>query len=212
MRQGEQYKLRWVEVNFEREVLTQNETKNGSSREVHVIADVVVALTRFKALRIDLPASVPGAVFSIGDPKKWWATTLKKVTIENLRWHDLRHTYCRVEGERRSSAGHISDKSYEAVPGQLIQSYVIMTLKDRVVEAKAEKMAIYLALSEKQNTVDFLLQLKRGKTMSKPAQVQPQIPHPVSASSATGRVKRVCQIARILPLKLTNDNQQLRVT
>ena len=39
-------------------------------------------------------------------------------------------------------------------------------------------------LEEQQNTVDFLLQLKRGKSLSKPAQVQPQIPHPVSASSA----------------------------
>lgn len=94
MRLGEQYKLRWADVDFKREVLTLHETKNGSSREVHMIADVVAALKRLQALGIDLFSSSPGAVFSISDPGKWWLSTLKKAGIENLRWHDLRHTFC----------------------------------------------------------------------------------------------------------------------
>lgn len=35
-----------------------------------------------------------GAVFAIGDNKKWWAQVVKGAKIENLRWHDLRHMSC----------------------------------------------------------------------------------------------------------------------
>lgn len=33
-------------------------------------------------------------MFAIGDNKKWWAVALAEAKIYDLRWHDLRHTFC----------------------------------------------------------------------------------------------------------------------
>ena len=99
MRKGEQYGLKWTDVDFDQRVITLRDTKNGESRLVYMIDDVVAAFERLRELNLGRragrndPAPV-GAVFAIGDNKKWWAQALKDAEIENFRWHDLRHTFC----------------------------------------------------------------------------------------------------------------------
>jgi integrase len=99
MRKGEQYGLKWSDVDFDQRVITLRDTKNGESRLVYMIDDVVAAFERLRDLNLDRrpgrvdPAPV-SAVFAIGDNKKWWAQALKDAKIENFRWHDLRHTFC----------------------------------------------------------------------------------------------------------------------
>ncbi len=94
MRKGEQYGLQWKDVDFDREVITLHDTKNGTAREVHMIADVVAAMKALRGMSDDLHTSQPGCVFRNGENKKWWLAMLKEAKIENLRWHDLRHTFC----------------------------------------------------------------------------------------------------------------------
>jgi integrase len=99
MRKGEQYGLKWSDIDFDQRVITLRDTKNGESRLVYMIDDVVAAFERLRELNLDrragrndpAPADV---VFAIGDNKKWWAQALKDAEIENFRWHDLRHTFC----------------------------------------------------------------------------------------------------------------------
>lgn len=75
------------------------DTKNGESRIVEVTDAVESILRRLQKLNLprrpatkyDTPTD---AVFAIGDNKKWWAQALKDANIKNLRWHDLRHTFC----------------------------------------------------------------------------------------------------------------------
>ena len=99
MRKGEQYGLKWTDVDFDQRVITLRDTKNGESRLVYMIDDVVAAFELLRELNLGRragrndPAPV-GAVFAIGDNKKWWAQALKDAQIENFRWHDLRHTFC----------------------------------------------------------------------------------------------------------------------
>jgi len=99
MRKGEQYGLKWTDIDFDQRVITLRDTKNGDSRLVYMIDDVVAAFERLRDLNLDRragrtdPAPV-GAVFAIGDNKKSWAQALKDAKIDNLRWHDLRHTFC----------------------------------------------------------------------------------------------------------------------
>jgi len=102
MRKGEQYGLRWGDIDFDRRVITLRDTKNGSSRTVPMIQDVYQAFRALKALALerkdratDRPNAAPeDVVFGIGDNKKWWEATLKEAKVKNFRWHDLRHTFC----------------------------------------------------------------------------------------------------------------------
>ncbi len=102
MRKGEQYGLRWSDIDFDRRVITLRDTKNGSNRTVPMIDDVVSAFRQLKKLSlerkdraIDRPNAAPDdVVFGIGDNKKWWEAALKDAKIKAFRWHDLRHTFC----------------------------------------------------------------------------------------------------------------------
>ncbi len=102
MRKGEQYGLRWSDIDLDRRVITLRDTKNGSSRTVPMIDDVYRAFGALKKLAlerkdrsVDRPNNAPAdVVFGIGDNKKWWVATLKQAKVRNFRWHDLRHTFC----------------------------------------------------------------------------------------------------------------------
>jgi integrase len=102
MRKGEQYGLRWRDIDFKQKSILLRDTKNKSSRTVPMIDDVVTAFKELRKLSlerkdraIDRPNSSPDdVVFGIGDNKKWWEAALKDAKIKQLRWHDLRHTFC----------------------------------------------------------------------------------------------------------------------
>ena len=109
MRKGEQYSLRWTDVDYGREVITLRDTKNGSSREVDMITDVIAALRGLQAFTDDLHTLQPGNVFRNGENKKWWLAALKEAKITNLRWHDLRHTFCSRLAQSGASLKHIQE-------------------------------------------------------------------------------------------------------
>jgi len=102
MRKGEQYGLRWRDIDFRFLFNAPPATKNKSSRTVPMIEDVVAAFRELKRLElerknraIDRPNNSPDdIVFGIGDNKRWWKAVLKEARIKDLRWHDLRHTFC----------------------------------------------------------------------------------------------------------------------
>jgi integrase len=114
MRKGEQYGLRWRDVDLKQKIITLRDTKNKSDRTVPMINDVVKAFKELRKLSlerkdraIDRPNSAPDdVVFGIGDNKKWWEAALKDAKIKDLRWHDLRHTFeshsrrCRSQNDR----------------------------------------------------------------------------------------------------------------
>jgi integrase len=99
MRKSEQYGLRWKDVDFDARTITLRDTKNGDSRTVYMIDDVVKALRTLQGLNLsrregNRHPTPKDTVFALGDNKKWWAQALKDAKIENFRWHDLRHTFC----------------------------------------------------------------------------------------------------------------------
>jgi integrase len=100
MRKGEQYGLKWRDIDFRERIITLRDTKNGSSRRVYMIDDVVSAMNTLRELglkrRVARAGDVApdGMVFALGDNKKWWSAALKEAGVENFRWHDLRHTFC----------------------------------------------------------------------------------------------------------------------
>lgn len=102
MRESEQYDLAWDDANFETKEAIARDTKNKTSRVVHLNKKAVKALRTVKALGLgrkrraaDKPnPSAPDVIFAIKDNKNWWGKVLRRAKVKNLRWHDLRHTFC----------------------------------------------------------------------------------------------------------------------
>jgi len=94
MRQAEILNLKWSDVDFEKERVILQETKNGEIRQVAIVGhalELLKQLDRFR--RIDSNYLFPGR-FSRKpiDIRSAWETAVKKAEIANLRFHDLRHS------------------------------------------------------------------------------------------------------------------------
>ncbi len=86
--------LPWQAVDFKRCVLTFTKTKNGKTREVGITGEGLRVLKDWsKVRRLDSRLVFPGKSDALPiDPKKSWATALRKADIQDFRFHDLRHT------------------------------------------------------------------------------------------------------------------------
>jgi integrase len=120
MREGEQYDLEWSDVTFEIKECTARNTKNGTSRQVHLTKKAVSALRTIQALGLerkrramDTPnPSAADVVFAIRDNKKWWEEAKRRAKVKRFRWHDLRHTFC-----SRLAQGGVSLKVIQELAG-----------------------------------------------------------------------------------------------
>lgn len=86
MRQGEILNLRWEHINLKSRIAHLPETKNGSKRDVPLSVKARDALVR-------MGAQSKGRVFryTARGLKSTWRFMLKRLTIEDLHFHDLRH-------------------------------------------------------------------------------------------------------------------------
>jgi integrase len=84
--------LTWADINFDNGTAYLPDTKNGTSRNLVLVDDVLVELRLFRGLGKALV--FPGKGRS-GKPRVYhgpWQRALKQAGIEGLRFHDLRHT------------------------------------------------------------------------------------------------------------------------
>ena len=106
MRQGEILGLTWDCIDFDRETITLKETKNGRPRTVSLVGQPL-QLLRDQYLKRSLhphfvfPAKKRFGQISI---RKAWDEALKRAGIQELHFHDLRHTFATYAAE----AGHPS--------------------------------------------------------------------------------------------------------
>jgi len=93
MRKGKILNLKWVDIDFNREIIYLLDSKSGEGREVPInkaVKDVLIRIRKH-----------PGSPYvfcdkegnSYGDIKKSFFTALKKAGIIDFRFHDLRHTF-----------------------------------------------------------------------------------------------------------------------
>ena len=91
-RRGELLKLTWQDIDLTRRTATLETTKNGQPRLLPLLLPVIEELMRFRGgpTHRVFPSTVdPHSPF---DFKKAWRNALKESGINNLRFHDLRHT------------------------------------------------------------------------------------------------------------------------
>jgi len=93
LRRGELLGLKWHDIDFRRNVIHINNTKNGEKREIPANEMVKTALIRVRKH----PESPYVFCKKDGEPyynlRKSFFTALEKSGIVNFRFHDLRHTF-----------------------------------------------------------------------------------------------------------------------
>jgi integrase len=117
MREGEQYNLVWPDVNYETKEATARDTKNGTSRQVHLSKRVVQAFKTVEAMDLERKRrraitpnpSDPDVVFAIRDNKTWWTSAKRRAKVYRFRWHDLRHTFCSRLAQRGATLKQIQE-------------------------------------------------------------------------------------------------------
>jgi len=95
MRRGEQYRLRWRDIDFGRSIITIPITKNGQPRHIPMNSVARSALLALKAQRVSSEFVIRSnpRVTRSRDNRKWFELAVEAAGIEDLRWHDLRHTF-----------------------------------------------------------------------------------------------------------------------
>jgi integrase len=102
MRRGELLGLRWTDMDLERHdkhgnpapIATLKNTKNGDTRSVPVIPEVVTLLTQHGKVRKlgNAQVFVSDGASEIWSFDKAWYAALKAAKVTDFRWHDLRHS------------------------------------------------------------------------------------------------------------------------
>jgi integrase len=91
MRRGEQLRLCWQDIDFDRGVAHLRETKAGEPRSIALTPEVVALLQSIKKNPVG-PAE--GSLWSQRDPRSWSravARAIRRAGLKDLRLHDLRH-------------------------------------------------------------------------------------------------------------------------
>lgn len=94
MRRGEQYGLRWQDVDFKRGIITIPRSKHGEVRHIQMNSVARAALQTLRQLSDGLGYVCPRFQGPQSrDAREWFNQVLNQAEIQNFRWHDLRHTF-----------------------------------------------------------------------------------------------------------------------
>lgn len=94
MRRGEQYRLRWQDVDLKRGILTITRSKHGEARRIQINSTARAALLKLRQRSAGVGYVCPGYEGPrTRDWREWFEDALKAAKIANFRWHDLRHTF-----------------------------------------------------------------------------------------------------------------------
>lgn len=94
MRRGEQYRLRWQDVDLKREILTIPRSKHGEKRYIPINSAAHEALLALRERTGGLGYVCPGLDGPRNrDNRHWFEDTVRVARVKDFRWHDLRHTF-----------------------------------------------------------------------------------------------------------------------
>jgi integrase len=87
MRRGELLKLTWRDVDFDGAVLHVRDPKNSRDRALPINAEARTVLLQLQ------PSRAEDRVFAFVEMKRAWNSDCRIAEIEDLHFHDLRHTF-----------------------------------------------------------------------------------------------------------------------
>jgi integrase len=126
MRRRELLKLRWEDVNLGSKTALIKETKNGGSRTIPLSVAVIGTLS-------GLPHYLGGNVFPVTPNalRGVWRRAAKKVRIDNLRFHDLRH----------EATSRLFEKGLNVMEVATITGHKDLKMLQRYTHLRAEDLA-----------------------------------------------------------------------
>lgn len=94
MRRGEQYGLRWQDVDLKRGIITIPRSKHGEVRHIQINSVARAALQTLRQLGDGLGYVCPQFQGPESrEAREWFNQVLRHAKVQNFRWHDLRHTF-----------------------------------------------------------------------------------------------------------------------
>ena len=93
MRQGEQFGLRWVDVDFNASVIALKQTKSGKTRFIPMHPDVRSILASLPRQGDKVFEGKIGGASWHGARRAEWDKAIEDAGLRDFRWHDLRHTF-----------------------------------------------------------------------------------------------------------------------
>ena len=147
-RQGEIMTLRLSQIDFKRQVITLNKTKNGETRSLPLVSTAFTLLqerARVRNLKDDrvFPPTDAAKKAECLDLRQPWEKALKAADITDFHWHDLRHTAASYLAMSGVSLVEIS-KILGHRTMQMVSRY--SHLSDGHIVATGEKLAARLGI------------------------------------------------------------------
>jgi integrase len=129
-RQGEILGLEWQHIDFNNQLASIKETKNGRPRSISLAESVITELRQLYQNRNPAKPLVFASKTAFGrvDLKKAWQEALKRADIKNCRIHDLRHTFCTLAAQQGASNLELATAMGHRTL-QMLQRYTHMDVK-----------------------------------------------------------------------------------
>lgn len=93
MRKGEEQRLKWEDVNIERQSIRLRQTKNNEDRDIPISDRLLPLLQRLYIERCSPYVFSKPDGRPYGDWRRSFETACRHAEIDNFHWHDLRHDY-----------------------------------------------------------------------------------------------------------------------
>jgi integrase len=94
MRAGEQFGLKWADVDFERRLIALYETKNGQPRHIPINDDAFASLRALETQRNEQEwVHLNWRGDKTASPRFWFEQAVRASGIERIVWHGMRHTF-----------------------------------------------------------------------------------------------------------------------
>lgn len=113
LRQTEQFRMEWRDVDLDRHLLTLPQTKSGPVQFIHLSQEAAAILRSFDSWQRSkwvFPSENPAApVDTANFYHRVWLPAIRRAGIDHARWHDLRHTGASRLAESGANASTIAD-------------------------------------------------------------------------------------------------------
>jgi len=94
IRAGEQFRMQWTDIDFERRILTKPKTKNGDIRHIPLNETAFAAVTSLCKKRSELPwVFLNSAGGQLRSQRDWFDRVLEATKLPDYTWHCNRHTF-----------------------------------------------------------------------------------------------------------------------
>ena len=150
-RKNEVLNLKWENVDFNRQVITLHETKNGERRLLPLQGyayQLILALSKSRVFTSEylFPSDRTNKPV---DVKKSWETSIKRAGIEDFRFHDLRHStasYLAMDGASMTDIAEVlGHKTLQMVKryahlSEAHTSKVVASMNEKMFPSKTNKI------------------------------------------------------------------------